>query len=378
MDGKEQRGGKNIRTIVLLMLLAFFLYRIDLFYNLLKSLIGIMMTFIIGLLMALLINQPMRCMEQRFTLLWKSPILRKYRRGVCLAISVVLVIAVLSLVFVVIVPETVVVLDTLIRRIPEAFERLDQWLADYSISLRQLLGMADSSESSIRDFTQRAGSFLLAGLTQSSNVVFSAAQLVINSLVGLVFAIYLLYSKERIRGQGTALITAYLPPRHGVTVQKVLGLLISTYSRFLTGQVLQAIISASLIWVCMKLFRFPFEMFVALITFLCAFIPIFGPYIAAVLSALMILSAAPDKTLYFLLMYLVVQQMESSFIYPRILSNAIDMPSVWVLVAVTLGGGIMGIAGMLFLIPLFAVIYRLLAEDTKRRNERAQGEAARG
>lgn len=378
MDGKGQRGGKNIRTIVLLMLLAFFLYRIDLFYNLLKSLIGIMMTFIIGLLMALLINQPMRYMERRFTLLWKAPILRRYRRGVCLAISVVLVIAVLSLFFVVIVPETVVVLDTLIRRIPEAFDRLDQWLANYNVSLRQLLGMSDSSESSIRDFTQRAGSFLLAGLTQSSNVVFSAAQLVINSLVGLVFAIYLLYSKERIRGQGTALITAYLPPRHGVAVQKVLGLLISTYSRFLTGQVLQAIVSASLIWVCMKLFRFPFEMFVALITFLCAFIPIFGPYIAAVLSALMIFSAVPDKTLYFLLMYLVVQQMESSFIYPRILSNAIDMPSVWVLVAVTLGGGIMGIAGMLFLIPLFAVIYRLLAEDTRRRNERAQGEAAHG
>jgi predicted PurR-regulated permease PerM len=92
----------------------------------------------------------------------------------------------------------------------------------------------------------------------------------------------------------------------------------------------------------------------------------------------MIVSAAPNQTLWFLLMYFLVQQVESSLIYPRILSNAIDMPSIWVLVAVTLGGGIMGVAGMLFLIPLFAVIYRLLAEDTRRRNEMAQGDMPRG
>ncbi len=378
MDGKGQGSRKNIRTIVLLMLLAFFLYRIDLFYNLLLSLIGIMMTFIIGLLMALLINLPMRFMERHFGFLWKAPLLAKYKRGICLTVSVVLVLSILSLFFVVIVPEAILVAEILIRRVPEAIDQLDQLLAKYSISLRQLVGIAETSESNIRDFSQRAGSFLLAGLTRSSTVVFSAAQLVVNSLVGLVFAIYLLYSKERIRSQGTALISAYLPPRHGVMVGRVLDLLISTYSRFLSGQMIQALVSSGLVWVFMEIFDFPYGVFVALITFLCAFIPIFGPYIAGALSALMILTAAPDQTLLFLLMYLVVQQLESSLIYPRILSNAIDMPSIWVLVAVTLGGGILGVAGMLFLIPLFAVIYRLLAEDTRRRNSRPQGEASRG
>lgn len=374
MDTKSQSGKKNIRNTMLLMLFAFFLYRIDLFYHLLLSLIGIMMTFIVGLLMALFINLPMRFMEKRFTWLWQLPLLSKYRRGICLGVSVVLMVSVLSLFLVVIVPEAIEVAETLIRRVPEAIDRLDQLLEKYGISLRQLVGITQTSESTIRDFSQRAGSFLLAGLSQSSTVVFSAAQIVVNLLVGLVFAIYLLYSKERIRGQGAALISAYLPPRHGLAVGRVLDMLVSTYSRFLGGQVIQALVSSGLVWAFMEIFRFPYGVFIALLTFLCAFIPIFGPYIAGSLSALMILTAAPEKTLSFLLVYLVIQQLEASLIYTRILSNAIDMPSIWVLVAVTLGGGIMGVAGMLFLIPLFAVIYRLLAEDTRRRNSKAQGE----
>ena len=378
MDAREQGGRRRIRAIVLLMLFAFFLYRIDLFYNLLLNLIGIMMAFIVGLMMALLINLPMRFLERHLFFLWRSPLIRRMKRGICLTASVLLVLSMITLFLVVIIPEIAVVAETLIGRVPAAIEQLEKWLLEYDTSLLQLAGIGEPSESNIRDFAQRAGNFMLGGITQSSTVVFSAAQMVINLVIGLVFSIYLLYSKERIRGQVETLISAYLPEKHSKGISRVISLLVSTYSRFLGGQMIQSLISAGLVWVFMEIFGFPFALFAALITFLCAFIPIFGPYIAGALSALMIVSAAPNQTIWFLLMYFLVQQVESSLIYPRILSNAIDMPSIWVLVAVTLGGGIMGVAGMLFLIPLFAVIYRLLAEDTRRRNEMAQGDMPRG
>lgn len=371
-------GRRRIRTIVLLMLFAFSLYRIDLIYGLILNLIGIMTAFIVGLLMALMINLPMRFLEKHLLFLWRTPLLKRMKRGICLTVSVLLVLSIITLFFVVIIPEVAVVAETLISRVPAAIEQLETWLLEYNTSLRQLAGMEEPSESNIRDFAQRAGNFLIGGISQSSIVVFNAAQMVINLVVGLVFSVYLLYSKERIRGQFTSLLSAYLPKKHSSNIGVVFNLLIETYSRFLGGQMIQAFVSAGLVWGTMEIFRFPYAVFVALLTFLCAFIPIFGPYIAGALSALMIVTAAPERTLWFLLVYFIVQQLESSLIYPRILSNAIDMPSVWVLVAVTLGGGIMGVAGMLFLIPLFAVVYRLLAEDTKRRNTIAQGEISNG
>ena len=378
MDAREQGGRRRIRTIVLLMLFAFFLYRIDLFYNLLLNLIGIMMAFIVGFMMALLINLPMRFLERHLDFLWRRPLMRRMKRGVCLTASVLLVLSMITLFLVVIIPEIAVVAETLIGRVPAAIEQLEKWLLEYDTSLLKLAGIGEPSESNIRDFAQRAGNFMLGGITQSSTVVFSAAQMVINLVIGLVFSIYLLYSKERIRGQVETLISAYLPEKLSKGISRVISLLVGTYSRFLGGQMIQAFVSAGLVWLFMEILGFPYALFVALITFLCAFIPIFGPYIAGALSALMIVSAAPSQTLWFLLMYFLVQQVESSLIYPRILSNAIDMPSIWVLVAVTLGGGIMGVAGMLFLIPLFAVIYRLLAEDTRRRKGIAEGDMPRG
>lgn len=364
---KWSQRSKRFQSIVLLMLFAFFLYRIDLFYGLLTSFLGIVSAFIFGLLLALIINLPLRFLERSLRFLDRYPIWLRIRRAVCLTLSVVFVLAVVVLILVVIIPEVVVAVETLIRRIPDVLTQLEEWLTGYNTNLRQLLGVKGTDETSIRDFVERAGNFMLGGLTYSSSVVFTAAQLVINLVVGLVFAIYLLFSKERIRGQIRTLLTAYLSEKNSRGAIRVVTMTIDTYSRFLGGQVLQSLVSAALIWVFMLLFGFPYPVLVALITFICAFIPIFGPYIAGLLGAVLVFTVSPGQAPWFLLMYFIVQQLEGSLIYPRILSNAIDIPSIWVLVAVTVGGGIMGIAGMLLFIPLFAVIYRLLAEDARRR-----------
>src|SRR5690606_18059332 len=133
-------------------------------------------------------------------------------------------------------------------------------------------------------------------------------------------------------------------------------------SNFLSGQLLQAFISSLMTVAVLMIFGFPYAVLIGLITFVAAFIPVFGPFISGLLGMLLILTVDPGRTLWFLLAFFTVQQVAGSVIYPRIMSNAIDMPSIWVLVAVTLGGGIMGIPGMLLFIPLTAVTYHLIAE----------------
>ena len=371
MQADSAPRNKRVKTIVLLMLFGFFLYRIDLFFSLAARFFAIISAFIVGGLMAMVINLPMRFLERNLRFLDRRPI-RRAKRAICLSLATLFVLAVIILLLVVIIPEVVVAVERLINRIPDLLVQLEDWLATYNTNIRSILGVSGTDESSIRDLFQRASNFLLGGINYSSTVVMSAAQMVINVFVGMVFAIYLLYSKERIKGQIIRLITAYIPIRHSQRLLGVVQLSISTYSKFIAGQCLQSLLSAVLIWAIMLIIGFPYAVLVALVTFICAFIPIFGPYISGALGTLLVYTSAPDQALWFLMVYFIAQQLEGSLIYPRIVSNAIDIPSIWVLVAVTLGGGILGIAGMLLFIPLAAIIYRLLARSANERNQARQ------
>lgn len=366
MQAAPTGRNRRIRTIVLLMLFGFFLYRIDLFWGLIQRFLAIVSAFIIGGVMALVINLPMRLMERhlRFT---KSPLLQKLRRVICLSLSVLLVIALLVFMLLVIIPEVVAAMESLINRIPGVLQQLETWLATHNTNIMSLLGLKETDSNSVRDLFQRGSGLLLGGINYSSSVFKSAAQIVMNFAIGLVFAIYLLYSKERIKGQVERLILAYTPKRHGSKLVELLRRIVRTYSSFIGGQVLQSLVSAAIIWAVMALIGFPYAVLIALLTFICAFIPIFGPFIAGFLGGLLVYTAAPQQVLWFLIIYMAVQQLEGSLIYPRILSNAVNIPSIWVLVAVTIGGGIMGIAGMLLFIPMAAVAYHYLAEDSLNR-----------
>ncbi len=367
MQRNWQGPDKRYKRIALLMLFGFFLYRIDLLFGLLTQFVGIIAAFIIGLAMALLINIPMEAMEKHLGFLDKRPAGFNIKRTVSLTLSVVIVLTVLTVLMVVIIPEVILTIERLANLVPGLIRDLQTWLSQWDIDLGQVLGMPEMDSASVRDAMGRAYGFLLGGITYSSTVVFSAAQYVINIFIGLVFAIYLLYSKERIKGQIRRVLDAYLPDRHSNRIQYVMSVTIDSYSKFIGGQVIQAFVSAAAVWVFMLIFGFPYALLISLTTFVCAFIPIFGPYIAGLVGLLLVLTIAPHQALWFLLVYFIVQQLESSLVYPRILSNAIDIPSIWVLVAVTVGGGIMGIAGMLLFVPLAAVVYRLLREGTERR-----------
>lgn len=361
---------KNLGYIVGLMLFAFVLYRFDAVIGLVKALFTIITPFVIGAVMALVINLPLGLIETHLAVPFRRPALIKLRRGVSLALSVMLVLAVVALLLVFIIPEVVVAVEKLIQAVPGMLKELEDWLSRSNVQIRSSLGLAEADESGVRDLFQRAYLFLIGGLSNSSGVVISAAQFVLNLVIGLVFAIYLLFSKERIKAQLSRFLTALLPPRADAFIQRLIGMLVRAYSNFIGGQMLQSLLSSALTAGVLLAFHFPYAILTGLITFVASFIPVFGPYVSGLLGVLLVFTADPARVGWFLLAFLIVQQLVGSVLYPRIMAGAIAIPSIWVLVAVTLGGGMFGIAGMLLFIPLVAVLYRLTAEFVKKRERR--------
>lgn len=364
-----QNKRRWLPLVIGLMLFAFGLYRLDAIITLVQAFIAIISPFIIGLFMALIINLPMRKLDHAFVLMDRSESLRKMRRAITLTLSVLIVSIIISLLMVVIIPEIVAAVNRLISGIPGLLKELEVWLVERNTNIRESLGLIETDEREVRSIFQQAYQFLIGGLSYSSGMVISAAQHLLNLVVGLVFAIYLLFSKEQVKEQVTRLINAVFPANISTQALRVLNMLTNAYSNFLSGQLLQAFISSIMTGLVLMLFAFPYPVLIGLITFVAAFIPVFGPFISGILGMLLVLTEDPGQTLWFLLAFFIVQQIAGSVIYPRIMSTAIDIPSIWVLVAVTVGGGILGIPGMLLFIPLTAVLFHLTAEYVEKKEQ---------
>jgi|LSQX01.1.fsa_nt_gb predicted PurR-regulated permease PerM len=348
--------------VIGLMLFAFALYRFDAIIALVRTFLAIVSPFIIGTFLALLINLPMRQIDRLLLLINSKPVFKPVRRAISLTLSLVIVVVVITLLLVVIIPEIVTAVERLISVIPQLLKDFEAWLNERNTNLRAAFGLVETNEGEVRDLFQQIYQFFIGGLSYSSGMVLSAAQYLINLIVGLVFAIYLLFSKERIKDHTARFLHAVMPGKAGHTSTKILGMLTQSYTNFIAGQLLQALISSVLTALVLLIFGFPYPVLIGLITFVAAFIPVFGPFISGLLGMLLVLTVDPAQTPWFLLAFFIVQQVAGSVIYPRIMSDAIHIPSIWVLVAVTVGGGIMGIPGMLLFIPLTAVVYRLLAD----------------
>ena len=362
---------RTIVIIILLMMLAFLMSRFEGVMDVIGKLLAILSPFIIGTVIALLVNLPMRFLEKYFTFFNKTPLLRRLMRPLCLLLSVLFVAAVVVLIMLVIIPEVVSAVESTVRVLPDAIKQAVVWINSLGITLRANLDLGVPTETDVQGQIESIYNFLVGGIMGSTAIIQSAANWVMNTLIGFIFAIYLLASKERLMGQFRSLTTAYLKRSTADRVQRVFHLTVDTFSDFISGQCLQALSSALLTWGFLALFGIPYAVLIGLLVFITAFVPIFGPFISGALGIVLVYSQDATLIWWFLLIFFIVQQVSGSLIYPRIMASAIDLPSIWVLVSVTVGGGLMGLAGMLFFIPFTAVLYNLLGEDVALRNQRA-------
>ncbi|MEG1989264.1 MAG: AI-2E family transporter, partial [Oscillibacter sp.] len=335
----------------------------------LKWVLGILAPFLLGGAIAFVLNVPMRAIERH--LFPKSRRGGKLRRPLALLLALVCVCGVLITASFVIGPNLRDAAMSVIRQIPAAWERTMVWLESLTVYLPQLQEYIAQWDINWNQLTAKAVSMLQTwgtGLISSGGgLIGGVVSGVSTFIIGLIFSFYILLQKEKLSRQGRQCVYALLPERRGDQALGVMTLAERTFSSFLSGQCLEAVILGTLFVIAMSIFRIPYALLVGVLISLSALIPIVGAFIGCGVGTLLIAIEDPWKALMFIVLFLVLQQIEGNLIYPNVVGSSVGLPSIWVLFAVTMGGKLMGVAGMLFFIPLCSVLYALFRGFVKLR-----------
>ena len=340
---------------------------------------GLISPFVVGAAIAFVFNVPMRSIE-RFLEGIKRPGLRR-----TLAILLTLAALVLVIAFVVelLVPQITATVESLAATIPQFVKRLvdnaTRFLADNPEIQEWVLANTEFANIDWASLIQKAGAVVGNSVSTIVDGAFgaitNAAGALVNLVISIAFSVYCLARKEILARQGRRILYSILPEKATDQIVRILRLTNSTFSNFISGQCLEAIILGCLFAVSMLILKLPYIPLVSVIIAVTALIPVVGAFVGCVLGAFFILVNDPIQAVTFVVMFLVLQQLENNLIYPRVVGTSIGLPGMWVLVAVTIGGELMGVAGMLLMIPLASVLYTLAREFTDRRlEERGIGE----
>lgn len=336
--------------------------------------LGILTPFLLGAAIAFILNVPMRAIERHLYPGTKRG--AALRRPLSLVLTLVAVIGVLVLASCVIGPGVKDAVKSIASQAPAAFERLQEQLIGLEQYLPQIEDWVQNLSIDWKSLSQKAiqlaqswgGSLLSTGGGLMVGVVSGVSTFVI----ALIFSFYILLQKEKLARQGRQVFYALLPLKAADRALEILRLTDRTFSSFLSGQCLEACILGTMFVVAMTLFRMPYALLVGVLIALTALIPIVGAFIGCGVGALLIAITDPWKALMFVVLFLVLQQIEGNLIYPHVVGSSVGLPSIWVLAAVTLGGKLMGVAGMLFFIPLCSVLYALFRGYVKDRLAKKQ------
>ena len=371
---------KNMKSLMLLIAFGIVLFlglqNIAILFGAVRTVLHLLLPFIIGGVIAFILNVPMRAIERTLFPDTEKPGPRRYKkfsRPVSLVLTLAAVVGVLTLLIFTVWPQLTNSVGMLRASMPEFANRLTEWGNDLVARYPEIEDYVYQAIKSLESVNwaeqlQNLLSFLRNGnlLDSTFSVASSIIGGITNAVLGMIFAIYVLLQKERLAANMKKLLYAWTPERHADTVIDIARLTQKTFSKFISGQVLEACILGGMFLIAMTICHMPYAVVIGLVIAVTALIPIFGAFIGCFLGAFLILITNPVQALWFIILFLVLQQIEGNLIYPHVVGNSVGLPSIWVLVAVTTGASTMGILGMLINIPLFSVIYTLLRRYTNR------------
>lgn len=333
--------------------------------DVLGSLAGAALPLLIGCAVAYLINILMSFYERQFFPHPKNAAPKQSHRVTCMTAAMVTLVAILVLVMVLIVPQLSACVQLLISQVPMALKSLVAWLEEQQTLPDDLLSFLDTM-----DWQSKLSQIFAAvtsGVSDAFGAVFGVLSSVFSGIVtaclSLIFAIYLLMGKERLGRQCTLLMKHYLRASWYEKAMDTLRILDDCFHRYIVGQCTEAVILGALCALGMWILRLPYATMIGSLIAFTALIPVAGAYIGGGVGAFMIFTVSPVKAVIFVVFLVILQQVEGNIIYPRVVGSAMGLPGIWVLAAVTIGGGMMGIGGMLIGVPLAAAVYRMLQND---------------
>ena len=364
---------KNIKRILLLVACSIILYwalnNLSTLGKLLGSFFSLFSPLLIGAGIAYVMNLLLKAIERLWDMaLKKAPELWrvKLKRPICLTATILLFLGIIFAIFFILIPRLEEAGSTLITNVPGYITQIQNWwgslvdfAAGHGVTLPEL-------SMNVEDATKFISKILSS---DSSNVVNTTIDIttsilgaLVNILLALVFSVYMLAQKETLISQSRRLLLAALPRKAGQRTMHILKLTNNAFSSFVTGQVTEAFILGSLCCIGMLILRLPYALPVSVIISFTSLIPIFGAWIGAATGAFLIVFVSPIKALTFLIFLLILQQVEGNLIYPKVVGKSVGLPGLWVLAAVTIGGGIFGMLGMLLGVPICSVIYALVQD----------------
>lgn len=365
---------KKIRElIVFTALLVVALWKFDVVLDVLKTIGQIIFPFILGGAIVFVINVPMSFLEKKIfeNVKKENKTVRKLARPVSLLLTIVLVVGVIALVMIGVIPQLTKTMGSLMINITDFIPQIKIWIRDFFHDNREIMKLVDQVQFKPDQAIRWGISLLGNGAGNMMNTTMSAVGSVVSGLatffIAFSFACYVLFQKEKLHVQVRKVLFAFLPKQKADAFLKVCSLTYRTFANFLTGQCLEAVILGCMFVVTLSILRMPYALLIGVLIAFTALIPIFGAFIGCAVGSFLIFMVSPKQAIIFIIVFLVLQQIEGNLIYPHVVGESVGLPSIWVLAAVTIGGNLMGIVGMLVFIPLLSVVYTIFRKVVYQR-----------
>lgn len=358
---------KKIRGLILFTIIILIaLWNYSLILGVISRGIGIIFPFLLGGAIAFILNVPMNFFENKLfgEREWKhTKFSDKASRPLSLIVTLIAVVGVIAVVTFVVVPKLGDTFLALGKNIQDFMPQLQKWLQELFDNNKEIEKWLTGITIDWDKILNEAVRFFTSGASSVLGSTFVVARRIASGIttfvIAFVFACYILLQKERLKIQVRKIMYAYMKRKDVVKILDVCSLTYRTFSNFLTGQCLEAVILGMMFLICMSIFRMPYALLVGILIAFTALIPIFGAFIGCIVGAFLILTVDPMKAVAFVVMFLILQQVEGNLIYPRVVGGSVGLPSIWVLAAVSIGASLMGIVGMLIFIPIISVVYAL-------------------
>ena len=360
---------KKIRELIIFtVLLVVALWKFEVVIDVLKTIWGILFPFVLGGAIAFVINVPMSFLEKKIFGKTKdgSKVGKKLARPISLLLTIILAVGVIALVMFGVIPQLTRTMGSLMISIANFVPQMQNWIRDFSHNNQEIMKLVNQVQFNQDQAIKWGISILGSGAGNMMNTTMSAVGSIVSGFatffIAFSFACYILFQKEKLHVQIRKVFFAFISKQKAEVFLKICSLTYQTFANFLTGQCVEAVILGSMFVVTLSILKMPYALLIGTLIAFTALIPIFGAFIGCAVGCFLIFMVSPKQAILFIIVFLILQQIEGNLIYPHVVGGSVGLPSIWVLAAVTIGGNLMGIVGMLIFIPLVSVLYTIFRE----------------
>ena len=368
MDLSRETIRKLRGLIIFTTLIIVCLWKSNMVLGVLKQGFNIVLPFLLGAAIAFIINVPMSFIEENIykRVKLKKSIVDKFARGSALILTLIFIVGIVAIVFFVVVPQLSATVASLGVSVQKFIPQLADIATNVFVSNPEIAEFILSFEYDWDKIVSLVFNFIQAGagnvFDTTLMIAVSLVSICTTGIIALIFSIYIVLQKEILGMQFRKVCFAFMRKGRAEAALEVCALTYKSFSNFLTGQCLEAVILGTIIVIVLSIFKIPFALLIGVLIAFTALIPIFGAFLGCVLGTFLIFIEDPMKALTFVIIFLVIQQIEGNLIYPHVVGGSVGLPSIWVLAAVSVGASLMGVVGMLIFIPITSVLYALFRE----------------